>query len=49
MTYGSPTEMYSQSGIELLQREIEHFKKEIDYDGICQEIDEDIKTLGLRK
>lgn len=49
MTYGSPTEMYSQSGIELLQREIEHFKKEIDYDGICQEIDEDMKTLGLRK
>ena len=49
MTYGSPTEMYSQTGIELLQREIEHIKKELDYDGICQEIDEDIKTLGLRK
>ena len=28
-TYGRPTEMYSAYGIELLQREIEHFKKRL--------------------
>lgn len=49
MTYGRPTEMYSLNGIELLQREIEHYKKVIDYDAVCQEIDEDMKRLGIRK
>lgn len=49
MTYGRPTEMYSQLGIELLQREIEHFKKVINYDEVCQEIDEDMIRLGLKK
>lgn len=49
MSYERPTEMYAQLGIELLQREIEYFKKVIDYDSICQEIDEDMKRLGLRK
>ena len=49
MTYGRPNEMYSMLGIELLQREIEHFKETINYKGICQEIDEDMKRLGLRK
>lgn len=48
MTYGRPTEMYSYSGIELLQREIEHFKKEIDYDAICQEIEEDMRRVGFK-
>lgn len=48
MTYGRPNEMYSMLGIELLQREIDHFKKVIDYDGVCQEIDEDMKRLGMK-
>lgn len=49
MTYGRPTEMYSQLGIELLQREIEHYKKVIDYDTVVDEIDQDMKRLGLKK
>ncbi len=49
MTYGRPNEMYSQLGIELLQREIEHFKKKINYDAICQEINEDMIRVGVRK
>ena len=48
-TYGRPNEMYSTLGIELLQREIELFKQDIQYDDICREIDEDMKRLGLRK
>lgn len=48
MSYGRPTEMYSLPGIELLQREVEHFKKVINYDDVCQEIDEDMKRLGLK-
>lgn len=48
-SYGRPTEMYSKLGIELLQREVEHFKKVINYDGVCQEIDEDMIRLGLKK
>ena len=28
-TFGSPTEMYSFDGVELLQREIEHYKKQL--------------------
>lgn len=46
-SYGRPTEMYSRLGIELLQREITHFKKVINYDGVCQEIDEDMKRNGV--
>ncbi len=49
LCYGRPTEMYSSLGIELLQREVEHFKKVIDYDAICQEIEEDKKRMGLKK
>lgn len=48
-TFGRPTEMYSQLGIELLQREIEHYKKTINYDGVVEEIDQDMRRLGLRK
>lgn len=48
ISYGRPTEMYSHLGIELLQREIEHFKKVINYDDVCQEIDEDMRRLGLK-
>lgn len=47
-TYGRPNEMYSALGIEMLQKEIEHFKKEINYDDICKEIDDNIKRLGLK-
>lgn len=43
--YGSPYEMYSISGIELLQREVEHYKKEINYDSICEEIREDMNIM----
>ena len=49
MTYGRPNEMYSMLGIELLQREIEHFKETIHYEEICQEIDDDMKRLRLKK
>lgn len=49
MTYGRPTEMYSQMGIELLQREIEHYKKKIDYDGVVEEVDQDMRRLGLKR
>lgn len=49
MSYGRPTEMYSRLGIELLQREIEHYKQIIDYDSVVLEIDEDMKRLGLIK
>ena len=49
MSYGRPNEMHSHLGIELLQREIEHFKEVINYDGVCQEIDEDMRRMGLKK
>ncbi len=49
MTYGRPTEMYSQLDINLLQREIEHFKKVINYDGVCKEIDDDMKRVRLKR
>ncbi|MBR1416392.1 MAG: hypothetical protein IJ572_01050 [Bacilli bacterium] len=49
MTYGRPTEMYSHIGIELLQREVEHFKKVINYDDVYKEIDDDMKRLGLKR
>lgn len=49
LTYGRPNEMYTMLGIELLQKEIEYFKKEINYEAVCQEIDEDMKRLGLKK
>ena len=47
-SYSRPTEMYAALGIELLQREIEHFKKEINYDAVCKEIDDDMKRMGIR-
>lgn len=48
MTYGRPTEMYSMLGKGLLQREIELFKKAINYDDVCQEIDEDMRRIGMK-
>lgn len=49
MSYGRSTEMYSYLGIELLQREIEYFKKSINYDNVYQEINDDMKRLELKK
>ena len=48
-TFGRPNEMYSFLGIELLQREIEHYKQTINYDGVVEEISQDMKRLGIRK
>ena len=48
-TFGRPTEMYSALGIELLQREIEHYKKAINYDGVVEEVSQDMKRLGIIK
>lgn len=48
-TFGTPTEMYSLKGIELLQKEIEHYKNTIKYDEMVEEIDRDMKRLGIRK
>ena len=47
-TYGRPNEMYAANNIELLQREIENFKQTIKYDELVEEIDQDMKRLGLR-
>ncbi len=49
MSYGRPNEMYSMLGIELLQREIEHYKKVINYEAICQEIEDDMNRLIFKK
>lgn len=49
MTYERPNEMYSHSNIKLLQREVEHYKKVINYDDVVEEIDQDMKRLGLKK
>lgn len=42
-TYGKPGEMYSAEGIELLQREIEHYKSIINYDEMIKGIDQNTK------
>lgn len=49
MTFGRPTEMYSQLGIELLQREIEEYKKRINYDEIVREVEEDMVNMFARR
>lgn len=49
MTFGRPTEMYSFEGVELLQREIEHYKNKINYNDVVEEINQDMRRLGLRK
>ena len=46
--YGRPNEMYTHQGIELLQREIDHYKGLIDYDVIDKEIKEDMRSKGFR-
>lgn len=49
MTYGKSNEMYSALSIGLLQREIEHFKKVIDYEGLREEINEEMEKMILKK
>lgn len=49
ITNGRTNEMYSQLGIEWSQREIEHYKKVINYDAVVEEINQDMKRLGLKK
>ena len=49
MSFGRPTEMYSLNGIELLQREIENYKNKIKYEDVVEEIDQDMRRLGLKK
>lgn len=34
---------------EELENEIHLFKEKINYDGVCQEIDEDMRRMGLKK
>ena len=48
-TFGRPNEMYSTPSIELLQREIEYYKNKINYDAIVEEIDQDMRRLGLKR
>ena len=39
--------MYSKIGNGLLQREIEHYKNIINYESLCEEVEEDMKKLGF--
>lgn len=48
-TFGRPTEMYSVKGIELLQREIEHYKNKIKYSDVVKEIEEDMNMRKKKK
>ena len=41
--------MYAFKGIELLQREIEYYKKIINYNDLEKEVDEDMRRLGFKK
>lgn len=45
--YSHPIEMYSKLNRGLLQREVEVFKKQINYDELQKEVEEDMKRLGL--
>lgn len=47
--YGRPNEKYTMLGIEMLQKEIELFKKKIKYDEVVKEVREDMKKIGLIK
>lgn len=48
-SYNRPNEMYACKGIELLQREIECYKKIINYNDLEKEVDEDMRRLGFKK
>lgn len=47
--YGKNNEMYSHEGVELLQREVENYKRKINYENLQQEINKDMKVKGLKK
>lgn len=49
MSYERPTEMYANPRFNLLKREIEHYKELIHYDELYQEVEEDMKRVGLKK
>lgn len=44
--YKDGNEMYAMEGIELLQREVELFKKKINYDGLINGKDEELKVFA---
>ena len=48
-TYDKSNELYSTEGIELLQREIDIYKKSIRYDEIVEEIQRDLQRLNKKK
>ncbi len=47
-TFKRTTEMYAINGIELLQREIEHYKQEINYDIVKREMERKIKESSTQ-
>lgn len=49
MSFGRPTEMYSFEGIELLQREIDHYKKLINYNDVVNETNDELNRLSRKK
>lgn len=42
--YGKEGELYSMPGIELLQREVELYKEKVDYQDICETINQEINN-----
>lgn len=46
-SYDNPGERYAKKGIELLQREIELYKKKINYNELKADMDEDIKRMFM--
>ena len=47
LTYQMNNETYAK--INLLQREVEYYKQLIDYDALCEKVDNDMKYLGLKR
>lgn len=47
-TFGKPNEMYTMLGMNLLKREIEHYKNKIHYTDMIEEIRHDMKQLGFK-
>ena len=46
-TYNNKNEIYSKEGIELLQKEVELYKKKINYDQLKEDIFGDMKKRGM--
>ena len=44
-TYGKPFEFYSKLGV--LQREVDEYKKRINYRAVCEEIAADMEAMGI--